>query len=88
MLKCVISKWQMDANSVTVGKVVLIRFKGAKTGIFKVCIKKEGFKQNLDTYYISPKAPLAQAILTHKTGEEVEFDTPDQKLRVEIINIL
>ena len=40
-----------------------------------------------DVTYISPQAPLAQAILLHKVGEEIEYLSPGGPVIVKILKI-
>lgn len=60
------------------GKVILLSFKNFNEKPYKICIclkPNQPFKK--DVTYISPQAPLAQAILFHQVGEEIEYPSPE-----------
>ena len=69
-------------------KIVTICFKIPKEGKIKVCVSQRKPEISRDITYISPQAPLAQAILNHREGEEIEFISPSGPLRIKILNIM
>ncbi len=63
--------------TVTLNKVVIIRYKNSEESLISVCICEERPKDiSQDVTYISPQAPVARAILNHIEGEEVDVVTP------------
>ena len=77
----------MNQQTVELGKIVTILFNGPYSKPLKITIHDRRFMKKIDTVYISPQTPLAKAIINHKIGENIEFKSPEGKLKVKIINI-
>lgn len=69
------------------GKIITVIFKDSDQEPINVRILDKKPALDSDVKCISLNAPLAQAILNHAEGEEVEFTTPTGKLIVEIARI-
>lgn len=80
---------------ITLGKVVLVKLtQENEVKTYKICL---GFADLLrgksyneltsGAVYVSPAAPLAQAILNHTQGEKIEYPSPSGKITVEILKI-
>lgn len=67
-------------------KIITIYYIG-KNEQFDVCISGAKPPQQIGLIYISSSSPLAQAILNHKEGEEIEFSTTAGKQKIRIIKI-
>ncbi|MDO8498732.1 MAG: GreA/GreB family elongation factor [bacterium] len=80
---------------VDLGKIVLVKLtQESEVKIYKIYLGfpdlLSGKSQNklaLDAFYVSPAAPLAQAILNHTQGEKIEYPSPSGKISVEILKI-
>lgn len=70
------------------GKIVTILFKSPSSKPLEVIINTGRLTRHSgNPIYISPQAPLAQAIAKHKAGDNVQFQSPEGKLEVKILNI-
>ncbi|MBI2020233.1 GreA/GreB family elongation factor [Candidatus Daviesbacteria bacterium] len=71
-------------------KIVTIRYRDPKEKPIRVCVvpEEEQKRQNEENLiYISPKAPVAKAILNRSVGEEVDVITPERTYRIVISQI-
>lgn len=75
-----------NTQTVECGKIVTIKFNGpSKRPIYISIDSKQTRKKG--AVCISPLTPLAKAILNRRTGEKIEFDSPEGKLGIKIIDV-
>lgn len=78
----------MKKAIVEAGKIVTIIFEGpAKKPLDLLINNNEPYLDRMKPVYISPRTPLAQAIINRKVGEWVTFNSPEGRLKVRIIGI-
>lgn len=79
---------RMDTEQIVKpGKIVTIVFKGPSKRPLHIAVKNGKSHSKTGVVYISSQTPLAQAIINHKAGDNIEFNSPEGKLRIRIIGI-
>ncbi len=77
-----------DVNSISLGKTVTFEFlKGGKSGSEETFSIVGSVEADPFTGKISNESPLAIALLGHKVGDKVKFNSPTGDLEVKIISI-
>lgn len=75
-----------NMQTVECGKIVTIKFNGSSKRPIYISIDSKKTRKK-DAVCISPLTPLAKAIINRRVGERIEFDSPEGRLGVKIIQI-
>lgn len=77
-----------EQQTVELGKIITIRFIGPSSKPLKISINNKGVQEKNGVVNISAEAPLAKAIINHRAGENIEFESPEERLKVKIVKII
>ncbi len=75
----------IDTSSVSAGSVVEIRYEGDDTTEKYLLGSIEERRDGLDV--MSAISPLGSALIGHKVGDTIEYQSPGGKLKVEVVSI-
>lgn len=76
-----------NIQTVTAGKIVTIIFMGGSKKPHHISIKNGRVHKKEGVVCISPQSPLAKALINHKEGEKIRFNSPEGILEVKITQI-